>query len=140
MPYADPEKRRACNKRSREKRVWKPVIRSNPSSVPEFRPPKPVVARAYRGLVLAIHDVLEAGGSVPCVGQTEIWTGEADEVAHEDRLEAIRRCQGCPALEACGRYAEVAKPKWGIHAGRWCGPASALSQKLPGRPRKAAAA
>lgn len=52
------------------------------------------------------------------------------------RLEAMRRCGACPVLGACGRYAEVAKPKWGIHAGRWCGPKNVIQPKQPGRPRK----
>lgn len=65
-----------------------------------------------------------------------MWTGEAEEVPLEDRLEAMRRCQSCPVLGACSHYAEVAKPKWGIHAGRWCGPKNVIEPKKPGRPKK----
>lgn len=49
-----------------------------------------------------------------CLGKADQYSG--DELP-TDR-EAQIMCSGCPVLELCGRYAEVAHPAWGVHSGR----------------------
>jgi len=63
---------------------------------------------AWRALSAALRDV-----EPPCADDPELWCSyDADE-----REAACHRCQPCPALAACGRYADAAQESLGVWAG-----------------------
>jgi len=62
----------------------------------------------WRALTAALRDV-----EPPCADDPELWCSyDADE-----REAACHRCQPCPALAACGRYADAAQESLGVWAG-----------------------
>ena len=72
-------------------------------------PIRPAAMDAWR----ALQGVLDDCHSVPCNGRTE-WISESAE----DREYAAGHCRGCPALTACGKYADAAKEVTGVWGGR----------------------
>lgn len=72
------------------------------------------VARAWRALVDALDRLAAAGRVTPCQADPEAFT--SDDL--HARREARRACPRCPALEACGRFAESNREVWHVWAGR----------------------
>ena len=72
-------------------------------------PIRPAAMDAWR----ALQDVLDDCYSVPCNGRTE-WISESAE----DRAYAAGHCRGCPALTACGKYADAARERDRVWGGR----------------------
>lgn len=67
---------------------------------------------ASERLTLALDDLVARGQTWPCSGD-DAWTSED----HDDRVEAARRCSGCPAITPCAEAADEAGHKWGVWAG-----------------------
>jgi len=64
---------------------------------------------------LRLQAELSDADSVPCRGQnSRLWTSEQPE----ERAAAAYRCAPCPAIASCGDYAEVARERFGVWAGR----------------------
>jgi len=73
-------------------------------------PPK--ARDAWRNLSAVLDDLSEAGHQVPCRGRGEWLSQDAEDVAY-----AAGHCLRCPALNACGQYADAAGEKHGVWAG-----------------------
>lgn len=84
---------------------------------------KPTAAKAQADLYKEVWSAMDAyavgkGKPVPCVLDPEPFTN--DDVPNLTDREAQMMCAGCPLAtkRACGVYAEVAHPAWGVHDGR----------------------
>src|SRR5438309_1022996 len=62
-----------------------------------------------------LADVLDEVGPVACQGiHADLWTSEDPD----EREGATYRCVGCPALDACGAFADLARERFGVWAGK----------------------
>lgn len=58
--------------------------------------------------------VMEAPDVSCCGAHGDWWTSEQPE----ERAAAAYRCGPCPVIASCGDYAEVARERFGVWAGR----------------------
>ena len=70
-------------------------------------------ARTYAALLRVLGTALDQGQRVPCVETPEPFTCSSAAA----RQAAAQACQGCPALELCGRYAAEAGELFGVWGG-----------------------
>lgn len=74
-----------------------------------------VIPRRAESAWSALGAALEMAGPVPCQGRTaHLWLSEI----REERQAAAFQCAGCSVVKACGQYADAAREKWHVWAGR----------------------
>lgn len=75
---------------------------------------RPEAFPAWHSLAQALEDMADRGQSPVCQQQPHQWSEEADEPA---RGEAAEACAYCPALDACGAFADINREPSGVWGG-----------------------
>lgn len=85
------------------------------SSLDHLFHPSRGAAAAYQELVRGIM----TSPPTPCSGRGEDWDcWDRDGYEIPTRQDAEEMCAGCPVLELCDRYAQLAKPAIGVYGGK----------------------
>lgn len=113
---------RAANpdKMARYRRTWadKNRDRLHPrhGDHPVTRPKSPAVALADTELQTALHALADVGRRTPCAdpARRNWWTSDNPD----ERTQATKLCELCPAFNACHNVAVARRERWGVWAGR----------------------